>query len=924
MKRNHILVGLALGAAVALAGCNSNSPTAPKQPTPTAYNISLTLSTPVAGINEAITAMALVTTGSGNAPDGTSVIFTGVGNAYFPTNGGALSQQVFVTTTGGRAGVLVYSSPSGGAGKVTASVPNKSDSKNVSFTGGSAAPGIFSVLPNRATPLGGTQVVIRGQGFYSPQTVKFVVGSGTYTANIVSYSTDGTSITVLTPQLPNPTGSDVLADIVVTLSSGTVTFSGGFTFSATTGIPVLYSVSPLTGSASGGEILTLVGRYFTEPIEVDFAFTDPFGGGAKSLPAHTVDVQHGADGTDTAHVQVPRASTSSISQTIPVNLTIKNMVGGNSQSATYPNAFVYAPDVTVPPVIYYVAPGYGSVKGNETVTIFGANFVQPLTVVIGAITETVQSVSSDGTSITILTQPFSGTAPAEAQTVTVTTSLGVGTLAAAFKYLEGQTPQLYTLMPNIGPLEGGTRVTITGVGFQYPVQVLFTLAPAPSTPYQAQVVSTNFDQVVCVSPSITASGLPSPITASVTVTNMTGQTGKASNSLPFQYGQAMFISGISPISGPADTATTVTITGQGFVAPVTVMWGTTQQWPVLSVAGTQIVTKSAPVPGACAPGSGLLTVTNLDTGQQATSADSFTYQSASPLITSVKIGSGNTVQQYQPVGIVTCTAPWSSHTVTINGSGFSTAGVQVKFGDVGPVLVTPTNATTITLTLPDLTELATSFPSIDCTMGGGATGKQKLPKPVPVTVTNTTSGCSNTLDGAIIILPCDTACRLVSAPTVTSLDVTSGPEAGGTAVRVFGTGFVSGANVRFGGALASSVTWPSTTEIDCTTPPGTVGPVNVVVTNPDTQTGTLPNGFTYNPTLTVVLAGNILTNTVSSAPALISLCATTCSAVFPYNGPVTLTATASGTWSGDCSGVGTSPTSGPTMNADRSCTVTFP
>ena len=116
MKRNHILVGLALGAAVALAGCNSNSPTAPKQPTPTAYNISLTLSTPVAGINEAITAMALVTTGSGNAPDGTSVIFTGVGTAYFPTNGGALSQQVFVTTTGGRAGVLVYSSPSGGAG----------------------------------------------------------------------------------------------------------------------------------------------------------------------------------------------------------------------------------------------------------------------------------------------------------------------------------------------------------------------------------------------------------------------------------------------------------------------------------------------------------------------------------------------------------------------------------------------------------------------------------------------------------------------------------------------------------------------------------------------------------------------------------------------------------------------------------------
>ena len=64
-------------------------------------------------------------------------------------------------------------------------------------------------------------------------------------------------------------------------------------------------------------------------------------------------------------------------------------------------------------------------------------------------------------------------------------------------------------------------------------------------------------------------------------------------------GQAMFISAISPMQGPADTATTVTITGQGFVAPVSVIYDPTStqlQWTVLSVAGTQIVVKSVPLP----------------------------------------------------------------------------------------------------------------------------------------------------------------------------------------------------------------------------------------------------------------------------------------------------------------------------------------
>ncbi len=88
-----------------------------------------------------------------------------------------------------------------------------------------------------------------------------------------------------------------------------------------------------------------------------------------------------------------------------------------------------------------------------------------------------------------------------------------------------------------------------------------------------------------------------------------------------------------------------------------------------------------------------------------------------------------------------------------------------------------------------------------------------------------------------------TAC---AAPTVTSVAPTSGPDTGGPAVTITGTNFVNGATVTFGGTAATGVTFVSATQIDVTTPAHAVGAVDVVVTNPDTQSGTLANGYTYN------------------------------------------------------------------------------
>lgn len=90
-----------------------------------------------------------------------------------------------------------------------------------------------------------------------------------------------------------------------------------------------------------------------------------------------------------------------------------------------------------------------------------------------------------------------------------------------------------------------------------------------------------------------------------------------------------------------------------------------------------------------------------------------------------------------------------------------------------------------------------------------------------------------------------------TAPTVGSVTPASGPITGGTAVTIVGTNLLSGATVSFGASPATGVTLVSGTVITATTPAHAAGPVNVVVTNPDGQSGSLANGFTYTTTVAI-------------------------------------------------------------------------
>lgn len=161
--------------------------------------------------------------------------------------------------------------------------------------------------------------------------------------------------------------------------------------------------------------------------------------------------------------------------------------------------------------------------------------------------------------------------------------------------------------------------------------------------------------------------------------------------------------------------------------------------------------------------------------------------------------------------------------ITITGTGF-VAGASVTVQGVAATGVVVVGATQITATTPAGT-----------------------PGPATIAVTNADTQ-SGTLNGAFAYLGV--------APTVAVATPNSGTSIGGTSVVLTGTGFVAGALVTFGGTLATSVVVDSPTQITATTPAHTAGVGNVVVTNTDTQSGTLAAGYTFTaaapPTVLVV------------------------------------------------------------------------
>jgi hypothetical protein len=84
---------------------------------------------------------------------------------------------------------------------------------------------------------------------------------------------------------------------------------------------------------------------------------------------------------------------------------------------------------------------------------------------------------------------------------------------------------------------------------------------------------------------------------------------------------------------------------------------------------------------------------------------------------------------------------------------------------------------------------------------------------------------------------------------ISSVGPNSGPDAGGTAVTITGSGFRPSASVAFGGVQSPTTVYISSTELQAITPAHADGTVSVAITqSPHNQSAALTGGFTYTST----------------------------------------------------------------------------
>ncbi len=557
----------------------------------------------------------------------------------------------------------------------------------------------------------------------------------------------------------------------------------------------------------------------------------------------------------------------------------------DTQSATLANGYTYV----APPSVTSVTPNTAVITGGSSVVITGTGFQATPTVSIGGVAAT--SVTWVNATTLDVVVPAHSVGPVG---VTVTNpDTQTFSLAGAFTYT-GPPPTLTAVAPASGPTAGGAAVTLSGTGFySNPAPAAFTYTGANQT----WTVPAGVTSVTVKEWGGGGSGggggysYPSPgggagyttgvlaVTPGEVLTVMVGAGGAASGpTVAADYGgggpskgdytgqgggrSAVRVGGIDLLTaggGGGGGAMVVAgndatggagggsagVAGSDTAAAASGGGGGTQSAGGAGGTGTVYVgsagvqylggsqvsygyggsggggwygggggtasTSNTKDLGGGGGGSGYVAGAGVSAATTTAGAGAVQANASDPVDGGA--GAGGAAQAAGAAGTVS---------ITLGGSTVY-SGPPVTFGGVAATNVTVVNSTTITATTP-------------ADLAGGA---------VAVIETNPDGQSATLSSGYTYMAP----------PSVTSVTPNSALNTGGSSVVITGTAFQATPTVSFGAVAATSVTWVSATSLSVVVPAHTVGPVGVTVTNPDTQTFTLANGFTYvypAPTITGV------------------------------------------------------------------------
>lgn len=365
----------------------------------------------------------------------------------------------------------------------------------------------------------------------------------------------------------------------------------------------------------------------------------------------------------------------------------------------------------------------------------------------GGTTNAIIKTTTNGVATAVLTSSAPGTVRVAATVNNVSRTIDITFHEQPVEEPEpSTTPTITSISPAIGIPAGGERMIITGTNFKAPVRVLFDVGGP--TPLEGYVVSVNETTIEVITPSVNL-GAGQQLEADVIVINNAGASGeqRVTREAAFIFRAEQLtpvIAAVSPNSGPVTGGTRVTLFGEGFQAPVQVMFGS-QEAQVVTVQYSQIIVMAPDARSTAPNGSGTVTgpvdikVINIHSNTSVTSAGAFRY-TADMQITNIAPSQGSIN---------------GGTNVVIDGIGF-----------VGPVAVTIAGVPAQPIEVTGTRVIArTSAPVLSgC---GDISG--------PVVVTNIVNGDS--ASGA-------TFTYRVPAPIITDISPTSVTEGGSVTIEV--------------------------------------------------------------------------------------------------------------------------------------------
>ncbi|HWB66614.1 MAG TPA: IPT/TIG domain-containing protein [Mycobacteriales bacterium] len=433
-------------------------------------------------------------------------------------------------------------------------------------------------------------------------------------------------------------------------------------------LPSVSGTAPYGGPIAGGNTITVYGSDYAASgadavtgvtiggVSAPFTVVSPTELSVR-VPAYSAAATHCATAnvpaTDSCQAQVVVANANGSSKTASIRpsfhgdlSTLPDVCEGSTAPCELaPASTEY--DYFAPPTITDISPGYVSENGDTVVTITGTGFDFLSTIAVNfgnpheAASADFNTLFNSPTEIDVVANPHDSTTEAVSVPVTVETLQGLSNAVSA-RY--AGYPKLNAISPNVGPDTGGTRIALSGKGFEGVGsadggEIIYSSTSGPIETDQLSGYQVLSDaKIAATTPQSTPDV---DVVQACTITGcsvpLTRRAFDATNFTFFSTGRPV-VTGVSVHRGPAAGGTLVVIRGHNLSNVVAVRFGSrlatahNQRQLLASGSFYRIVAESPPGP----PGKTVdirvetLASTQGGTPSPVTSADRFTWTRSVP------------------------------------------------------------------------------------------------------------------------------------------------------------------------------------------------------------------------------------------------------------------------------------------------------